>query len=104
MAHDFELRRLTDKLKKLSEEQTRVNHQILKSRRDEQSELEYIRRRFNAQIHSLEEKQHRIAKEMNTHERQLSNLEQNIQDEKDEKDQRMKEELQGQKFNHLRTR
>jgi len=83
MAHDFELRRLTDKLKKLTEEQTRVNHQILKSRRDEQNELDYIRRRFNSQIHSLEEKQRRITKETANYERQLANLERDIQDEKD---------------------
>ena len=104
MAHDFELRRLTDKLKKLTEEQTRVNHQILKSRRDEQYELDHIRRRFNSQIQSLEEKQHRIAKEMNTHERQLHNLEDNIQNEKDEADRKMKEQLQGQDFSYRRPR
>ena len=103
MANDFELRRLTDKLKKLTEEQTRINHQILKSRRDEQSELDYIRRRFNSQIHSLEEKQQRVAKEMKTHERQLNNLEQNIQDDKDEADQKMKEEMQGRNFNRRRN-
>ena len=104
MTHDFELRRLSDKLRKLTEEQTRVNHQILKSRRDEQSELDYIRRRFNSQIHSLEEKQHRIAKEMNTYERQLRNMEQSMQDEKNDNDQRTKHELREENFSHLRTR
>jgi len=103
MAHDFELRRLTDKLKKLTEEQTRVNQQILKSRRDEQYELDYIRRKFNSQIHALEEKQHRVAREMTTHERQLSNLEKNIQDEKDDTDQRMKEQLQERNSDYRRT-
>jgi len=104
MAHDFELRRLTDKLKKLTEEQTRVNQQILKSRRDEQSELDYIRRRFNSQIHALEEKQHRVTRDMATHERQLKNLEMNIQDEKNEADQKMKDQLNRRDSNHYRTR
>lgn len=83
MAHEFELRRLTDKLKKLTEQQTRVNQQILKSRRDEQYELDHIRRRFNNQIHSLEEQQQRITKETITYERQLQNLEKTIQEEKE---------------------
>ena len=84
MAHQFELRRLTDKLKKLNEQQTRVNQQILKSRRDEQYELDHIRRRFNNQIHSLEEQQQRITKDTITYERQLLNLEKKIQAEHEE--------------------
>jgi len=99
MAHDFELRRLTDKLKKLTEEQTRVNRQILKSRRDEQSELDYIRRRFNNQIHSLEEKQHRITKETATYERQLTNLEKDIQDERRDSDQADQDNLRSHHIN-----
>lgn len=83
MAHEFELRRLTDKLKKLTEQQTRVNQQILKSRRDEQYELDHIRRRFNNLIHSLEEQQQRITKDTATYERQLLNLEKTIQEEKE---------------------
>ena len=100
MAHEFELRRLTDKLKKLTEEQTRVNNQILKSRRDEQSELDYIRRRFNNQIHSLEERQHRITKETATYERQLTNLEKDIQDERQNSMQAQKDSQQS--YNHHR--
>jgi hypothetical protein len=41
---------------------------------------------------------------MTTHERQLSNLEKNIQDEKDDTDQRMKEQLQERNSDHRRTR
>lgn len=84
MANDFDLRRLTDKLTKLSEEQTKLNQLILKSRRDEQSELNYIRRRFNAQIRSLEEKQKRVIKETTAYERRLHTLQEKIQEERDE--------------------
>jgi len=90
MAHDFDLHRLTDKLKRLTEEQTRVKQQILTNKRDEHYEQEYIHRKYSGQIHALEETQDRIAREMTTHERQLHNLEKNIRDEKAEADQRTK--------------
>ena len=94
MAHDFELRRLTDKLKKLTEDQTRVNHQILKSRRDEQSELDHVRRRFNNQIHNLEAKQNKIAKDMVAHERHLFALQKKMQSDKDDEEEEFQHTLQ----------
>jgi chromosome segregation ATPase len=104
MAHDFELRRLTDKLKKLTEEQTRVNQQILKSRRDEQYELDYIRRRFNSQIQALENKQQKITKDMTTYERQLDNLEKTMQEEKEEEKQQRQDKQQTYEPSHRRYR
>lgn len=85
MAHDFELRHLTDKLKKLAEEQTLTNQQILKCRRDEQFDLESTRRRYNGQINALEEKLRRTTKDLETYERQLRNLEKTIADDKVER-------------------
>ena len=84
MAHDFELHRITDKLKALTQEQRRVNQKILQSRRDEQFELDHTRRRFNAQIHALEEKQQHIAKDMERRERELLALQKRIRDELEE--------------------
>lgn len=86
MAHDFELRRLTDKLKKLTEEQTRVNQQILNSRRNEQRELDQVRHKFNNLIHNLEEKQKHISKQTDSYERQLAKLEDKIKSESAQSD------------------
>ena len=103
MAHDFELRRLTEKMKKLTEEQSRVNRQILKSRRDEQSELDYVRRRFNLQIHSLEDKQHKIAKDMTTYERQLDALEKKMDKEKEDQEDDFQNRLKSHGSTYRRT-
>jgi hypothetical protein len=84
MSHDFELKRLTDKIKKIAEEQTKTNHQIQRARREEQMELDYIRRRFNSLTHALETKQRKQVKDMTNYERQLTNLQRRLQDKKDE--------------------
>lgn len=74
MSHDYELRRLTDQIKKLTEEQQRINRRILQSRRDEQFDLDHIRRRYSSQIQQMEERQRHLNKDMERRERELHAL------------------------------
>lgn len=83
-SHDHELHRLTEQIKKLTEEQKRINLRVLQSRREEQAELDYVRRRFSAVIHQLEEKQQRLNKEMERRERELHILQKRISNEVEE--------------------
>lgn len=81
MSHDFELRRLTDRLKTLSEEQKRINARILQSRRDEQFDLDHIRRKYSMVIQQLEERQRQLNKELEKRERELESLQKRIREE-----------------------
>lgn len=83
-AHDFELKRLMDKLQALTDEQKRVNQRILKSRREEQFELDHIRRKFSAQLYGFEERQKEITKDLERRERELQALRKRIKEEDDE--------------------
>ena len=86
MSHDFEIKRLADNIKKLAEEQKRINQRILQSRRDEQFDLDHIRRRYNAQIVQLEVKQKEIAKDMERREREMNRIQKQMIDDKYEDD------------------
>ena len=81
MSHDYELRRLTDRLKHLTEEQKRINRRILQSRRDEQFDLEHIRRKYSMVIQQLEEKQRQLSKELEKREREVMSLQKRIREE-----------------------
>lgn len=87
MAHEYELRRITDRLKTLNDEQKRINARILQSRRDEQFDLDHIRRKYNNVIFQLEERQEHVRKELERREKELSALQKRIAKEfEEEKD------------------
>jgi|GEM_PF-2350762 len=82
--NEFQLRRLKDKLKTLTDDQKRVNQKIFQSRRNEQFELENIRLRFTARARALEDQQKHISKEMERRERELQALQNRIRKEQEE--------------------
>lgn len=84
MSHDFELRRIKDKIKELHKEQERTTHLIVKSRRDEQFDLDRIRREYDIRIKTMETKQQERLKELEKLERELEHLNKVISDEEKE--------------------
>lgn len=100
MAHEYELRRLTDRIRDLSDEQKRINIRMLKSRRDEQFDIDHIRRRYTAIIYQLEERQQHVNKELERRQRDLLALQKRINEEAEEEQE--KEESHAMKHHRRR--
>lgn len=60
MARDYELNRISVQIEQLSREQEQLYHAITKTKRDEQFELDRIRRDYAIKIASMENRQHEL--------------------------------------------
>ena len=74
MSHDFELKRLTEKIHDLHKEQEQLTHSLMRARRDEQYELERVRREFNVRVNMMETRQEGIQKDLRDYERKYEAL------------------------------
>jgi len=75
MADDFKLGRIGDIIKKLRQEQEQLRFSLTKLQRNEQAELERVRREFKTQIYNVETRQNTIISELRQREKEYKQLE-----------------------------
>lgn len=75
MNDDYKVGRVADQIKNLQSEQKQLSLAIDRAKKDEQYELEKIKQEFKKRISSMEYRQSSIMLELNTKQRELSNLE-----------------------------
>lgn len=73
-------------MEKLHKEQEQLTHSLMQARRNEQQDLERVRRDYNIRINSIENRQAVISKELKDYERGLERLERLIKEEKEQAD------------------
>lgn len=75
MADDFKLGRIGDIIKKLKQEQEQLRFSLTKLQRNEQAELERVRREFKTQIYNVETRQNTIISELRQREKEYKQIE-----------------------------
>ncbi len=81
MARDYELNRISVQIEQLSREQEQLYHAITKTKRDEQFELDRIRRDYAIKIASMENRQQEIMRELLAKRKEYERTEQRTRDE-----------------------
>lgn len=81
MSYNFELKRLTEKIHDLHREQEQLTHNLMRTRRDEQFELERVRREFNVKVNMMENRQGEIQKDLRDNERKYEALQRKMLEE-----------------------
>ncbi|MEN9922269.1 MAG: hypothetical protein RL097_546 [Candidatus Parcubacteria bacterium] len=81
MARDYELNRISVQIEQLSREQEQLYHAITKTKRDEQFELDRIRRDYAIKIASMESRQQEIMRELLAKRKDYERTEQRTRDE-----------------------
>lgn len=75
MAEDFKLGRIGDIIKKLRQEQEQLRFSLTKLQRNEQAELERVRREFKTQIYNVETRQNTIISELRQRDKEYKQIE-----------------------------
>lgn len=83
MSHDHQLKRITDKITELQAEQERLVHASMRNRREEQYELDRVRRDFTARTNAITHRQESLTKELRDKKREQERIERMIQDDQD---------------------
>jgi hypothetical protein len=91
MSLEFELTRKEEKIEKLLQEQEKLNLRLPILRRDEQVDIERVRREYNLKIAQTQARLQGINKELEVEHRQIDRLRQQIEKEKEEESQEEKE-------------
>lgn len=91
MSLEFELTRKEEKIEKLLQEQEKLNLRLPILRRDEQADIERVRREYNLKIAQTQARLQGINKELEVEHRQIDRLRQQIEKEKEEESQEGKE-------------
>lgn len=91
MSLEFELTRKEEKIEKLLQEQEKLNLRLPILRRDEQADIEQVRREYNLKIAQTQARLQGITKELEVEHRQIDRLRQQIEKEKEEEEQEGKE-------------
>ncbi len=81
MARDYELNRISAQIEQLSREQEQLYHAITKTKRDEQFELDRIRRDYAIKIASMENRQHELMLSLQAKRKDYDRTEQRTRDE-----------------------
>lgn len=81
MSNDFELKNLKDKIVSLTQEQSQLTNDSVKAKRDEQMELDQIRRNFSILVTKLENRLAEVKRELANTKRSLESLEHKIEHE-----------------------
>lgn len=84
MSYDFELQRTKDKIEDLRKEQEQLTHNLMRTRRDEQYDLDRIRREYVTRINAMETRQIALEKEIKDRGRELERLERMKEKEEEE--------------------
>ena len=101
MSHEFEIKRVEDKLKELRKEQEHITHNLMRTRRDEEYDLDRVRREYITRINAMEARQIAIEKEVKDRVRELERLEryqrqeeeQQAEEEREARENRMRQRL-----------
>lgn len=75
MSDQFKLTRIGDIIKRLKQEQDQLKFALTKLQRNEQSEIERIRREFKTQTYNIETRQTAIISELRTREKEFTQIE-----------------------------
>ncbi|MCA9367691.1 hypothetical protein KC887_05545 [Candidatus Kaiserbacteria bacterium] len=92
---DFELKRVQKKLEDIEVEYKQLNHQILKTRQNEQVERDMLQRRYNGVIYRLEGRRTELEKEQKNYERQLERVEAQMKERKEKEEKEREEKNRG---------
>lgn len=82
MADDFKLSRIGDIIKRLHQEQEQLRFSQTKLERNEQAEIERIKREYRTQIYNLETRQNNILNELRQREKEYKQLETEVNQQK----------------------
>lgn len=75
MSDQFKLTRIGDIIKRLKQEQDQLKFALTKLQRNEQSEIERIKREFKTQTYNIETRQTAIISELRTREKEFTQIE-----------------------------
>lgn len=75
MSDQFKLTRIGDIIKRLKQEQDQLKFALTKLQRNEQSEIERIKREFKTQTYNIETRQTTIISELRTREKEFTQIE-----------------------------
>jgi hypothetical protein len=78
MSHEHQLKRIREKLKELKQEQERLLHALMRNRREEQFELDRVRREFTARNNAITGRQEAIQGELRDKQREQERIERMI--------------------------
>lgn len=86
MSNDFELKTLNDKILSLAKEKDQLAHDIITAERNEQMELDKVRRDFSILVSNIKSRQSNVERELSNQKRNLESLERRRQIEQNKKD------------------